>query len=215
MWNLSRAIITVIPKYSSSRSSVKFLYAVAGTALAVWCMNPVANGAQARRIVQFQMSSATFEDGGLIPPKVGYTNTAEFPACFGQNISPQLSWINVRPEIKSFALTVHELEDPPNVSLVVYGIPANVRSLAEGELSKPSDKFIGGKNVRGMGTWRGMCPMPGQKKHYQYTMRGTDLDPMALPPGLTAQELDARLEGHTLGRAILIGRFDRDQQVPE
>jgi hypothetical protein len=57
--------------------------------------------------------------------------------------------------------------------------------------------------------------MPGQKKHYQYTLRGTDFDPKALPPGLTAQELDARLEGHTLGRAILVGRFDRDQQVPE
>ena len=199
----------------TERRLSKFLYAAAGTALAVWCMNSIANGAQVRRISQFQMTSTTFEDGGLIPPKVGYTKTAEFPACFGQNISPQLSWINVRPEVKSFALTVHELEDPPNVSLVVYGIPANVRSLAEGELSKPSDKFIGGKNARNMGTWRGMCPMPGQKKHYQYTMRGTDLDPKALPPGLTAQELDSRLEGHTLGRAILIGRFDRDQQVPQ
>src|SRR5688572_15176466 len=92
----------------------KFLNVAALTALAVWCMISIANGAQARRIVQFQMTSTTFEDGGLIPPKVGFTKTAEFPACFGQNISPQLSWINVRPEVKSFALTVHELEDPPN-----------------------------------------------------------------------------------------------------
>lgn len=199
----------------AERRLSKFLYAAAGIALAVWCMNSIASGAQVRRITQFQMTSTTFEDGGLIPPRAGYIRTAEFPACFGQNISPQLSWINVRPEVKSFALTVHELEDPPNVSLVVYGIPADIRSLAEGELSKPSDKFVGGKNVRNMGTWRGFCPMPGQKKHYQYTMLGTDLDPKALPPGLTAQELNARLEGHTLGRAILIGRFDRGQQVPE
>jgi phosphatidylethanolamine-binding protein (PEBP) family uncharacterized protein len=160
------------------------------------------------------MTSTTFEDGGLIPPKVGYTKTAEFPACFGENISPQLSWVNVRSEVKSLALTVHELEDPPNVSLVVYGISADIRSLAEGELSKPSDKFVGGKNARNIGTWRGMCPMPGQKKHYEYTMRGTDLDSKALPAGLTLQELDARLEGHTLSRAVLVGRFDRDKQVP-
>lgn len=93
----------------TERRLSKFLYAAAGTALAVWCMNPIANGAQVRRISQLQVTSTTFEDGGLIPPKVGYTRTAEFPACFGQNISPQLSWINVRPEVKSFALTVHEL----------------------------------------------------------------------------------------------------------
>jgi hypothetical protein len=45
-------------------------------------------------------------------------------------------------------------------------------------------------------------------------MRGTDLDPKALPPGLTAQELDAKLEGHTFGRAVLVGRFDVELQVP-
>ena len=198
----------------TDRRLSKFVHAAVGTVLAASCMGSIANGAEQRRIIQFQMTSTTFEDGGLVPPKLGYTKTAEFPACFGQNISPQLSWLNVRAGVKSFALTVHELEDPPNVSLVVYGIPATITSLAEGELSKPSDKFVGGKNARNMGTWRGMCPMPGQKKHYKYTMRETDLDPKELPPGLTAQELDARLEGHTLGRAILIGRFDVDAQVP-
>jgi len=161
------------------------------------------------------MISTTFEDGGLIPPKVGYTKTAEFPNCFGQNISPQLSWMNVNPKVKSFALTVHELEDPPNVSLVVYGIPAEIRSFAEGELSRVSDKFVGGKNARNISTWRGMCPNLGQKKHYEYVMRGTDLDPKALPPGLTAQELDTKLEGHTFGRAVLVGRFDVELQVPD
>src|SRR5262245_54153200 len=199
----------------SKRYLPKFLYAVVGTALAVSFMSSIAAGQGPRRIVQMQMTSTTFEDGGLIPPKVSFIKTAEFPACFGQNISPQLSWINVNPKVQSFALTVHELEDPPNYSLVVYGVPADVRSFAEGELSKPSGKFVGGKNARGMATFRGFCPMPGQKKHYQYTLRGTDLDPKALPPGMTAQELDARLEGHTIGRAILVGRFDRDLQVPE
>jgi len=198
----------------TDRGLSKFLCAAGAAALVASCMSSIANGAERRRIIQFQMTSTTFEDGGLIPPKVGYTKTAEFPNCFGQNISPQLSWMNVNPRVKSFALSVHELEDPPNVSLVVYGIPAEVRSFAEGELSKPSDKFVGGKNVRNMGTWRGMCPNLGQRKHYEYVMRGTDLDPKTLPPGLTAQELDARLEGHTFGRAVLVGRFDVELQVP-
>jgi len=199
----------------TDKGLARFLRAAGATALAVSCISLTVNGAERRRIVQFQMTSTTFEDGGLVPPRVGYTKTAEFPNCFGQNISPQLSWVNVNPKVKSFALTVHELEDPPNVSLVVYGIPADIRSFAEGELSKPSDKFVGGKNVRGMATWRGMCPNLGQKKHYEYVMRGTDLDPRALPPGLTALELDSKLEGHTFGRAVLVGRFDVELQVPD
>ena len=136
-------------------------YAAGAVALAACCIHATANGAEVRRIVQFQMTSTTFEDGGLIPPKVGYTKTAEFPACFGENISPQLSWLNVRPEVKSFALTVHELEDPPNVSLVVYGISADIRSLAEGELSKASDKFVAARmpatSARGAACVR--CPV--------------------------------------------------------
>ena len=191
------------------------LSAAAASILVVSCVSSMVNAAERRRIIQFQMTSTTFEDGGLIPPKVGYNKTAEFPNCFGQNISPQLSWMNVNPKVKSFALTVHELEDPPNVSLVVYGIPADIRSFAEGELSRVSDKFVGGKNARNIATWRGMCPNLGQKKHYEYVMRGTDLDPKALPPGLTVQELDTKLEGHTFGRAVLVGRFDVELQVPD
>lgn len=202
-------------EHLTNRHLSKFLCVAGAAALVVSYLSSTTNAAERRRIIQFQMTSTTFEDGGLIPPKVGYTKTAEFPNCFGQNISPQLSWFNVNAKVKSFALTVHELEDPPNVSLVAYGIPAEIRSFAEGELSKPSDKFVGGKNVRGMASWRGMCPNLGQKKHYEYVIRGTDLDPKALPPGLTAQELDAKLEGHTFGRAVLVGRFDVELQVPD
>ena len=32
-----------------------------------------------------------------------------------------------------------------------YGIPADVKGFAEGELSKPSDKFVGGKSTMGLG----------------------------------------------------------------
>src|SRR5271169_7092907 len=98
----------------TDRRFSKFLCAAVAMAMVVGSVSSIANGAERRRIIQFQMTSTTFEDGGLIPPKVGNTKTAEFPNCFGQNISPQLSWLNVSPQVKSFALTVHELEDPPN-----------------------------------------------------------------------------------------------------
>jgi hypothetical protein len=103
---------------------------------------------------------------------------------------------------------------PAHTDLVVYGIPANVTSFAEGELTRPSAKFVIGKAYRTPGTWRGMCPAPNVgtgKHHYEFRIRGTDLDAKGLPPGLTAEELDARLKDHTKGQAILVSLFKRPE----
>lgn len=163
----------------------------------------------------FALSSTTFKDGGMMPRRTAYKPDAQFPYCFGQNISPQLSWANPRPGIKSYALTMNELEGgPAHTDLVVYGIPANITSFAEGELNSPSSKFIVGKAYRTPGTWRGMCPPPNVGygfHHYQFKIRATDLEPKDLPPGLTAEELDARLKDHTKGQAIMVSLFARPE----
>ena len=165
----------------------------------------------------FVLSSTSFQDGGFVPARIAFTKGPNNPDCFGQNISPQLSWTGVRPGVKSFAITMFEMEDPPHTDLVVYGIAANVTSFAEGELSKPSDKFVGGKNFRGLSTWRGMCPPPHEGTfktaihHYQFTIWGTDLDPKELPPGLTADELQEKLKGHLKGKSLLIAKFQRPE----
>ena len=163
----------------------------------------------------FELSSTSFEDGGMLPVRAAFKANAEFPFCFGENVSPQLSWAHPRAGVKSFAVTVYESEGgPAHTDLVVYGIPANVSSFAEGELTVPSPKFVGGKALRSAGTWHGMCPPPNvgtSTHHYQFRIRGTDLDPKELPPGLTAEELDARLKDHTKGQAFLVARFKRPQ----
>ena len=163
----------------------------------------------------FELSSTSFEDGGMLPVRTGFKANAEFPFCFGENVSPQLSWAHPRAGVKSFAVTMYEIEGgPAHTDLVVYGIPANVSSFAEGELTVPSPKFVGGKALRSAGTWHGMCPPPNvgtSTHHYQFRIRGTDLDPKELPPGLTAEELDARLKDHTKGQAFLVARFKRPQ----
>ena len=105
----------------------------------------------------FELSSTSFEDGGLLPVRAAFKANAEFPFCFGENVSPQLSWAHPRAGVKSFAVTMYEIEGgPAHTDLVVYGIPANVSSFAEGELTVPSPKFVGGKALRSAGTWHGM-----------------------------------------------------------
>jgi phosphatidylethanolamine-binding protein (PEBP) family uncharacterized protein len=84
-----------------------------------------------------------------------------------------------------------------------------VTGFAEGELSSPSDKYVGGKSMMGLATYFGPCPPPGDWHHYKFTLIATDLDSKALQPGMTRDELFAALNGHTKGAALLIVRFRR------
>jgi hypothetical protein len=98
---------------------------------------------------------------------------------------------------------------PQGVShMVLYGIPASVNGFAEGELSQPSDKFVGGKSTMNMAVYAGPCTPPNVDwHHYTFTLIATDLDPQALPPGQTREELIPALKDHVKGVAGLIGRF--------
>jgi phosphatidylethanolamine-binding protein (PEBP) family uncharacterized protein len=91
--------------------------------------------------------------------------------------------------------------------MVTYGIPASVTGFAEGELSNSSDKYVGGKSTMGLATYFGPCTPPGDWHHYTLILIATDLDPKALQPGMTRDELFAALNGHTKGAAGLILRF--------
>jgi phosphatidylethanolamine-binding protein (PEBP) family uncharacterized protein len=90
---------------------------------------------------------------------------------------------------------------------VTYGIPASVTGFAEGEVSKPSDKYVGGKGTAGLGTYQGPCTPRGAPHHYTFTLVATELDPKELPPGLTREELFAKTTGHTKGVTVLVGLF--------
>jgi phosphatidylethanolamine-binding protein (PEBP) family uncharacterized protein len=108
----------------------------------------------------FDCPSTTFEDGGMLPVRAAFkANDPKFPGCFGQNVSPQLSWAHPRPGVKSYAITMHEIEGgPAHTDLVVYGIPSNVTSFAEGELSTRRRNSSAARLYRSNGTWHGMCP---------------------------------------------------------
>ena len=157
----------------------------------------------------FTLTSTTFKDGELLPKRA--SNTKAFsPNCDGENISPQLSWSGVPEGTKSFTLTVVDQEGQRGIGFihwVAYGIPAEVTSLAEGEASQPSEKFVGGKSGVGIPTYSGPCPPPSSPHHYAFVIIATDLDPKALPPGLTLTELWDKLKDHRKAASGLVGLF--------
>ena len=162
------------------------------------------------------IKSSTFADGKMMPKKVA-NSTANAPTnanCVGENVSPQLSWSNVPDGTKSFVFLMIDPEGraPGGVNhWVAYGIPASVSGFAEGEVSKPSDKYIGGKSTQGVGFYSGPCTPPNATPHhYTFILIATDFDPKELAPGLTRDELTAKFgpaPAHLKGTTGMIGLF--------
>ena len=159
------------------------------------------------------LTSTALKDNGELAIKNAGNDKQRSPNCVGQNVSPPLAWTNPPDGTKSYALLLFDPEGraPAGVShMVIYGIPAAVTGFAEGELSKASDKFVGGKNLMGTGMYSGPCTPPNTDwHHYTFTLIATDLDPKApeLKPGMTREELTVALKDHVKGSAGLVGRF--------
>ena len=158
----------------------------------------------------FAITSASFKDGTMMAAKYAGA-TAGNANCVGQNVSPALSWTNAPAGTKSFALMMIDPEGRGGLGVnhwVAYGIPASVTGFAEGEVSKPSEKYVGGKSTQNVGYYTGPCTPPGTTvHHYTFVVIATDLDPAALPPGLTREQANAKLDGHIKGDAGIVALF--------
>ena len=173
-------------------------------------LGSICAGPAARAAEPLTLTSSAFQDNGTLATK-NAGNDKSNPNCVGENLSPPFAWRNPPEGTKSFALLMFDPEGraPAGVShMVIYGIPAAVTGFAEGELSQPSEKFIGGKSTMNLAIYRGPCTPPNTDwHHYTFTLVATDLDPKALQPGMTREELAAALKDHVKGSAGLIGRF--------
>src|SRR3954468_1355913 len=164
-----------------------------GVALAMAWNSQNANAQSA-----FTITSSSFKDGERLATKMA-GNNKQNPNCVGDNVSPALSWANPPEGTKSYALMMFDPEGRPPGGVshwVAYGIPVSVTGFAEGETSKQTDKYVGGKSLMGLPHYFGPCTPPGAPHHYTFVLIATDLEPGALQPGMTRDEL---IKG--LGRA--------------
>ena len=158
----------------------------------------------------FTLTSSSFKDGTLMPKKMANSNKAN-PNCVGENVSPPLAWKNPPAGTVSYALIMVDPEGRNGLGVdhwIAYGIPASVTGFAENEVSKPSEKYVGGIGLAKQSIYLGPCTPPNTDvHHYTFTLIATDLDPKALPPGLTRTELLDKLNGHVKGSAGIVGLF--------
>jgi Raf kinase inhibitor-like YbhB/YbcL family protein len=127
----------------------------------------------------------------------------------GENLSPPLEWSGAPKGTREFALVCHD-PDAPLVHgfthWVLYGIPADVNKLAEGQ--KP-DLYTGGVNGTGKPGYIGPYPPNGHgTHHYFFWVYALDV-PLRLKPGLKMAELLESIDGHVLEQARVVGTYER------
>jgi Raf kinase inhibitor-like YbhB/YbcL family protein len=158
---------------------------------------------------------------GLTLTTSAFTDGAEIPKRFTQSdpsaVSPKLEWTNVPPNTVTFALILHD----PDVAIqkktedvlhwMAFNIPGTAKELPEGVSAeaKLTDGTIQAKNRRGAVGYMGPgAPAAGPHHHYTFELFALDTK-LDLGPEATRAEVLQAIDGHILGKAILVGRFHR------
>lgn len=157
------------------------------------------------------LTSSSFEDGGIIPNKYTQAATPEKP------VSPALAWTHVPEGTVSFALILHD----PDTSLMntteevlhwmVFNIPGTATSLPEGVSDQPqlTDGSIQALNRTKKVGYLGMgASAAGPYHHYTFELFALDTK-LSLGPDATRADVMKAMDGHILGKGVLVGRFHR------
>ncbi len=159
----------------------------------------------------FTLTSAAFKNNAAIPSKYSFNAMG----CTGENVSPPLEWKNPPAGTKSFALMAHDPDAPTGSGWwhwVVYNIPADATSLAEGAgggagLPKGASQ---GNTDFGKPGWGGPCPPPGSgKHHYNFTLFALKVEKIEVPPGASPAMVGFNANANAIGKAKLTGLFSR------
>jgi Raf kinase inhibitor-like YbhB/YbcL family protein len=158
------------------------------------------------------LTSPDFQDGGVIPNK--YTQADSSP------VSPKLEWTHVPAGTQSFVLLMHD----PDVALgkktddvthwMAFNIPGTATELAQGQSAEPklSDGMIQIVNTgRKVGFMGPGAPPAGPDHHYTFELFALDTK-LELGPDATRDQVVSAMQGHILGKGVLVGRFHRPQQ---
>ena len=158
---------------------------------------------------------------GLTLTTTAFADGAEVPARFTQSdpkpVSPKLEWTHVPANTVSFVLYMHD----PDVAVqrklddvlhwLVINIPATTHELPEGVPpdAKLSDGSIQLKNQGGVVGYRGPgAPPAGPHHHYTWELFALDTK-LDLGPDATRADVMKAIDGHILGKGVLMGRFHR------
>ena len=162
------------------------------------------NTAGSQQKSEMKLTSTAFKEGEAIPR--GYT-------CDGADVSPPLEWTGVPKTAKTIAIIADDPDAPAGtwVHWVLYNLPADGLGLIENTPQIETLKGGGaqGKNDFGKIGYGGPCPPSGTHRYF-FKFYALDSE-LTLKPGATRAEVEQAMEGHTIGRAQLMGTYSRQR----
>ena len=147
-----------------------------------------------------------------------FIHVGEIPSvhtCDGRDVSPALAWSGVPPNAKSLALIVDDPDAPDPkapkmtwVHWVLYNIPPAATRLAQGVAARdlPAGTKEGLNDWKRTG-WGGPCPPIGRHRYF-FKLYALDSSLAGRGP-LTKAELERAMDGHVLGKAELVGTYQK------
>jgi Raf kinase inhibitor-like YbhB/YbcL family protein len=154
-----------------------------------------------------EVSSAAFKDKGKIP--VQYV----MPGAGGQNLSVPLTWKNVPPGTKSFALSMVDIHPIAQnwVHWLVINIPSQVTSLEEdasrSRMPAGSKELVNSFGEIGYG---GPQPPKGTGEHpYVVTVYALSVEKLDLGLNTSLSQFKKALEVKVIDSASITGRYGR------
>lgn len=155
----------------------------------------------------------------LLSNEIGGVGTLREAAieCGGENISPQLSWINVPKGTKSFAVTIHDKDAPTGGGFwhwIVFDIPQKMQTLPSGAGNIAKNLLpsvcVQARNDYGNYGYGGPCPPEGHGFHqYLITVYALDVETLGLDKGSLANVIGFHLWQHTIQKASLVMYYKR------
>ena len=177
-------------------------------------------GGRGPQVPPLIMTSSAWEDGGVIPDK--FTGAA----AGGMAVSPELKWTQVPMGTQSFVLLLHDPEPVLNkgskmdiTHWLMWNIPGTSTGLAEGVAQGELPDGSRQVSLRTNG-FMGPGAGPGPYHHYTFELYALDTK-LDVPQGTPMDAATTRtavvnaMDGHVLGKAVLVARFHRQPASPQ
>ncbi|HTR01096.1 MAG TPA: YbhB/YbcL family Raf kinase inhibitor-like protein [Candidatus Acidoferrum sp.] len=177
---------------------MKKLATLASMALALVALTGAVT-VQAQNIVNMQVRSEAFPDGGIIPLK--FTS-------HGQNVQPDFTIIGAPAGTVSYTIILHDIEVAINKNgddvthWVAFDIPSN--KIEEGKL--PAGSVNGTNTMRQAKYFGSGAPLKDRFHHYVFEFYALDAK-LGLPEGASRADVMKAMEGHIIGKAAYVGRY--------
>ena len=137
---------------------------------------------------------------------------ASVPGYDGNDMSPELKWVNPPVETKSFAITMYDPDAPSGSgwwNWLVFDIPADLNFLPEDagnpKRSLMPSPIVQSRNNRGIFGYEGPCPPKGTGIHaYVITLYALNVSSLNLNKDTDPAIVGFAINSHTIQKASLV-----------